>query len=79
MQSEINDLQNRYDDLLLIENKSASDWNEIAAIEARVQQIVFPTPRREDFDDQEWEAFWAERHAYEDAHPDCRLPTYFLT
>lgn len=75
MQSELNELQSRYDDLLLLSSTRAltdAEGAEICAIEQRIRQIYFPTPRREDFTDQEWADWWpaeeAAREAYDNAH-----------
>ena len=73
MQSELNDLQNRYDDLLLSSTRALTDAEdaELCWIETRIREILFPIPRRADFTDQEWAAFWpaeeAARNAYDDA------------
>ena len=40
MISELDELQNRYDDLLLTENKSDADWNEIFAIERQIRDRI---------------------------------------
>lgn len=70
MITELHELQNRYDDLLMIKDKTPAQWAEISMIEQHVRQIIFPTPRREDYDAVEMAEFWAERHAFENANPD---------
>lgn len=74
MESELNNLQNRYDDLLLLSSTrplTNEEGAEICAIEQRIRQIYFPTPRRKDFTDEEWAAWWpaeeAARIAYDNA------------
>jgi hypothetical protein len=49
MQSELNELQNRYDDLLMLSNTrplSADEGATLCHIEQRIRAIVFPTPRQ---------------------------------
>lgn len=60
MVSEMDELQDRYDDLLLKKDKTADDWEEIYRIEQQIREMLFPHPRREDFTDEEWHSFYPE-------------------
>ena len=66
MQTELNEIRDRYDDLLLLSSTRSitdAEASELYAIEERIRQIVFPIPHRADFTDQEWADWWPAEEA----------------